>query len=33
MDALHAVMVEHDTGDGVLFGSGAWLITARKAAR
>jgi SAM-dependent methyltransferase len=33
MDALHAAMVEHDTGDGVLFGSGAWLVTARKAGR
>ena len=33
LDALHATMVEHDTGDGVQFGSGAWLVTARKAAR
>jgi len=33
LDALHASMVEHDTGDGVLFGSGAWLVTARKATR
>jgi SAM-dependent methyltransferase len=33
LDALQATMVEHDTGDGVLFGSGAWLVTARKATR
>jgi SAM-dependent methyltransferase len=28
--ALRASMVAHDTGDGVLFGSAAWLITARR---
>jgi SAM-dependent methyltransferase len=33
LDALHASMVDHDTGDGVVFGSGAWLISARKPAR
>ncbi len=32
LDALRATMVEHDTGDGVLFGSGCWLITARRPA-
>jgi hypothetical protein len=30
LDALHATMVDHDTGEGVLFGSGAWLITGRR---
>lgn len=30
LDALHATMAEHDTGSGVLFGSGSWLITARR---
>jgi SAM-dependent methyltransferase len=30
LHALRATMIEHDTGDGVLFESGAWLITARK---
>jgi SAM-dependent methyltransferase len=30
LDALHATMVDHDTGQGVLFGSGSWLITARR---
>ncbi len=29
LDALHATMVDHDTGEGVLFRSGSWLITAR----
>ena len=28
--ALHATMAEHDTGNGVEFGSGAWLFTARR---
>ncbi len=28
LDALLATMIEHDTGDGVMFGSGAWIITA-----
>ncbi|HVF20735.1 MAG TPA: methyltransferase domain-containing protein [Mycobacteriales bacterium] len=28
--ALRATMLEHDTGDGVYFGSGAWLIAARR---
>ena len=28
LDALRTTMLEHDTGDGVYFGSGAWLITA-----
>ena len=28
--ALHAVMREHETPDGVLLGSAAWLITARR---
>ena len=32
LDALRSTIVEHDTGDGVLFGSGAWLITARRRA-
>jgi SAM-dependent methyltransferase len=33
LDALRATMVAHDTGDGVLFGSGAWLISARRPVR
>lgn len=33
LDALLATMVEHETSDGVLFGSGAWLISARRVAR
>lgn len=33
LDGLRATMVEHDTGDGVLFGSGAWLISAHRPAR
>lgn len=32
LDALRATMVDHDTGDGVEFGSGAWLIAARRPA-
>ena len=30
-DALRHTLIEHDTGNGVLFGSSAWLITARAA--
>ncbi|MCU1451283.1 MAG: Methyltransferase type 11 [Acidimicrobiales bacterium] len=30
LDQLHATVVAHDTGDGVLFGTSAWLITARR---
>ena len=30
LDALRATMIEHDTGDGVVFGSGAWIIAARR---
>jgi len=30
LDALEATMAEHDTDDGVLFESGAWLIAARR---
>ena len=33
LEALRATMVEHDTGDGVHFGSGAWLISARRPGR
>ncbi len=33
MNALRATMDEHDTGDGVLFDSGVWLISARRPAR
>ena len=33
LDALHATIVEHDRADGVAFGSGAWLISARRPAR
>jgi SAM-dependent methyltransferase len=29
LDALHATLVEHETGDGVLFGGSAWLVRAR----
>jgi SAM-dependent methyltransferase len=29
---LRATMVDHDTGEGVFFGSGAWLISARRPA-
>ena len=28
---LHAVMREHETADGVLLGSAAWVVTARRA--
>lgn len=28
LEALRATMVAHDTGDGVVFGSGTWLISA-----
>lgn len=31
LDALQALLVEHDTGDGVLFNASAWLISARVA--
>jgi SAM-dependent methyltransferase len=31
MERLHRTIVDHDTGHGVLFGSGAWLVTARRA--
>jgi len=30
VDALHAVMREHETADGVLLGSAAWLVTAHR---
>lgn len=30
MDLVRAKLKEHDTGDGVLFGSAAWLVTARR---
>lgn len=32
LDALRATMADHDTGDGVYFGSGAWLISGRRPA-
>lgn len=32
LDALRTTMAEHDTGDGVYFGSGAWLVSARRPA-
>ena len=32
LDNLRATVEAHDTGDGVLFGTSAWLITARRAA-
>lgn len=28
LDALHATLMEHDTGEGVYFESGCWLVTA-----
>ncbi|MDQ3708582.1 MAG: methyltransferase domain-containing protein [Actinomycetota bacterium] len=28
LDALHATLVEHESGDGVLFGGSAWLVHA-----
>jgi SAM-dependent methyltransferase len=33
LDALHATIVEHERAEGVAFGSGAWLISARRPAR
>ena len=30
LDALRATIDAHDTGDGVLFGAGVWLITATR---
>lgn len=33
LDALRDTMAQHDTGDGVNFGSGVWLISARKPAQ
>ena len=30
LDALHATLIAHDTDDGVLLGTSAWLITARR---
>lgn len=33
LEALRATMIEHDTGQGVLFGSGCWIISARWRAR
>lgn len=30
LDELHRTAVAHDTGEGVLFGTSAWLITARR---
>jgi SAM-dependent methyltransferase len=33
LDGLRAAMTAHDTGDGVYFGSAAWLVTARRLAR
>ena len=29
-DAVRVALVDHDTGDGVYFGAGAWLISARR---
>ena len=31
LDALHGAVADHETPDGVLFGTAAWLITARRA--
>jgi len=31
LDAVHDALVAHETGEGVLIGSSAWLITARRA--
>lgn len=31
LKSLHASLVAHDTGDGVLFGGSAWLVTAQRA--
>jgi SAM-dependent methyltransferase len=33
LDSLRRTLVEHDTGDGVLFGTSAWLVTARAGGR
>lgn len=33
LDALRALLAEHDTDDGVRFGASAWLITAKVAAK
>ena len=30
LDNLRAIMVAHETENGVMFGSAAWIITARK---
>lgn len=30
LDALHAMLIAHDTDDGVLLGTSAWLITAHR---
>jgi hypothetical protein len=30
LDAVHQALVAHETGAGVLLGSSAWLITARR---
>jgi hypothetical protein len=30
IEALHATVAAHETPDGVLFGSGAWLVTGRR---
>ena len=30
LDAVHQVLRDHETPEGVLIGSAAWLITARK---
>src|SRR4051794_19826760 len=32
LDALHTTMIEHDTGEGVYFDSGCWLVTAARPA-
>jgi SAM-dependent methyltransferase len=31
LDALHATLAAHETGDGVLFGSAVWIVRARRA--
>lgn len=31
MDNIHRLLAEHETSDGVLLGTSAWLITARQA--
>ncbi len=30
LNRLHAMLGDHDTGDGVLFDSSAWIVTARR---